>query len=129
MHVPTRVFLLRMIHERMHVAFHRPIAAGRVGVEPTTRLHCRVGGLLDRLDREIFGRVEDDGTLAVDPRNNRGPVFVIMASTGLTLLATPPGAAPQCFLPALRGLALLAGGVIEVIRFYPSLTVPRYMSF
>jgi hypothetical protein len=64
MHVPTRVFLLRMIHELMHVAFQCSIAAGRVGVEPTTRLHGQAGSLLDRLDREIFGRVEDDLPLA-----------------------------------------------------------------
>jgi hypothetical protein len=52
MYFPTCVFLLRMMHEFMYVAFHRPIAAGRVGVEPTTRLPRQVGGLLDRLDRE-----------------------------------------------------------------------------
>src|SRR5215831_13332339 len=36
-HVPTRVFFLRMIDERVHVALHRPIAARRVGRETAAR--------------------------------------------------------------------------------------------
>src|SRR5262245_15368578 len=111
MHLPTRIFLLRMIDELVHVAFHRPIAARRVGVEPTARVHGQVGGFLHRLYREISGRVQDDGPLAADPRNNRGPVFVIMASARLTLLAAPTGAAPQRLRPALFGLALVASGM------------------
>src|SRR5205823_10870320 len=60
MHVTTRVFLLRMIDERVHVALHRPVAAGRVRREPTARLHRAVGCLLYCLDREIFSRLDDD---------------------------------------------------------------------
>jgi len=73
MHVTTCVFLLRMIDELVHVALHRPIAAGRVRGEPTARAHRDLGGLLHRLHGEIFGRLDDDRPLATDPRNNRGP--------------------------------------------------------
>jgi len=41
-----------------------------------------------------------------------------MPPTGLALLATPTRAAPQRLAATLLGLALLAGGVIEVIRFH-----------
>jgi len=44
--VPTRVFLLRMIDGLMHIARQRPIAARRVRVEPTPRVHREVRGLL-----------------------------------------------------------------------------------
>src|SRR5215510_8421088 len=118
MHVTARIFLLRMIHERMHIAFQRPIAAGRVGVEPTARLHCDIGGLLHRRDGEIAGRLQDDSALATDPGNNRRPVFVIMAPTGLAFLAAPTRAAPQGLLPTLLSLPLVAGGLVEVIRFH-----------
>jgi hypothetical protein len=40
-----------------------------------------------------------------------------MASAGLALLATTTRSTPQGLLPAVFGLPLLAGGVIEVIRF------------
>jgi hypothetical protein len=89
-HVPTGVFLLRMIDKRVPIAFQRLVATRRVGIEPTARAHCDVGGLLDRLDREIFGRVEDDSSLATDPGDDRGSVFVVMPATGLALLAAPP---------------------------------------
>ena len=58
MHVPSRVFLLRMIHERMYVAFHLPIAAGRVRVEPAARLDGKVRRLLHGLHGAICGRLE-----------------------------------------------------------------------
>src|ERR671933_826363 len=103
---------------RVHVALHRPIAAGRVGIEPTARLHGQVGGLLYRLDREIFGRVDHNGTLAADPRDDGWPVFVEMAPTGLAFLAAPARSASQRLLPALLGLSLVASGMIEVIRFH-----------
>src|SRR5262249_35798427 len=93
----------------------RPIAAGRVGVEPTARLHRKVSGLLHRLDREIAGRLDDDRPLTTDPGDNRGPVFVIMASPGLAFLAAPPRPVSQRLLPALACLALVAGGMVEVI--------------
>src|SRR5437870_5135323 len=117
MHLPTRVFLLRMVDELMHVAFHRPIATGRVCIEPTARLHCQVGCLLYRLHREIAGRLDDDSPLPTDPGDNRRPVFVIMAPTGLAFLPPATRAAPQVFFPTPLGFALLASSVIEVIGF------------
>ena len=87
MHLATRILLLRVIDILMEVSFHRPIAAGRVGGEPTARVDGEVGRLLHCLHRAILRRLEDDSPLATDPGDDRGPVFVIMASTGLTLLA------------------------------------------
>src|SRR2546427_4363667 len=107
MHVTTWVFLLRMIDELVHVALQRPVAAGRVRIEPTARSHRDVGRLLHRLHREIFGRLDDDRPLATDTRNNRGPVFVIMAPARLAFLATPPRAATYRLFPAVVRLALL----------------------
>jgi hypothetical protein len=80
-------------------------------------VHRDISGLLHRLDREIFGHLDDDTPLATDPGNNRGPVFVIMAPTRLTFLAAPTRSTPQRLLPTLLGLPLLASGVIEIIRF------------
>src|SRR5262250_3051469 len=82
-HLPTGVLFLGVIHEVMHVALHGPIAAGRVGREPTARLHGEVRGLLHRFDYEIAGRVDDHGSLTTDPGNGRRSVFVVMPSTGL----------------------------------------------
>ena len=42
MHVTTGLFLLRVIDKLMHIARHRPIAAGRVRGEPTARVHRKV---------------------------------------------------------------------------------------
>src|SRR5262249_31918455 len=91
--VTTGIFLLCLIHVRMHVARHRPIAARGVRREPTARFHRQVGCLLHRLHGEIARRLEDDRALATDPGDDRRPVFVVMAPTGLTLLAAPPCAA------------------------------------
>src|SRR5215471_16009495 len=117
MHVPTRIFLLRMIHKRMRVSLQRLIATRRVRVEPTARSHGDISCLLHCLDRAIFGRLEDDRPLATDPGNNRGPVFVIMTPTRLTFLAAPTRSTPQRLLSTLFGLSLLTSGVIELIRF------------
>ena len=46
MDLPTGLFLLRMVHECMHIALHRPIAAGRIRREPTARFYRHVGGPL-----------------------------------------------------------------------------------
>src|SRR5438128_1042813 len=118
MYLTTGVFLPRMIDVLVHIALQGPIAAGGVGIEPTARGHCQVGGLLYRLHREIFGRLDHDGTLAADPRDDRRPVFVIMAPAGLALLAATTRSASQRLLPALRRLPLVAGGMVEVIRFH-----------
>src|SRR4029434_10926832 len=79
------------------------------------------------LHREIFGRLDNDRPLATDPRNNGGPVFVIMASTGLPLFTGLPRAAPQYLLPALLGLPLVARRVIEVIRFDRALQLALHL--
>ena len=94
MHVPTRVFLLRVIHCVMLIARDQPVAAGRVRIEHTAGLHGEVGGLLHRLDREIFGRLDDDRPLATDPRNNRRSIFVIVPRPGSRFLRRPGGGAP-----------------------------------
>src|SRR5919197_731755 len=117
MDLPACILLLRVIDIVMYIALHRPIAAGRVRVQPTARAHGNLSRLLHRLDREISGRLDDDSPLAADPRDNRGPVFVIMTPTGLTFLAAPTRAASQRLLPALRRLPLVASGMVEVIGF------------
>src|SRR2546430_9786993 len=117
MDLAAGVFFLRMIDDLVHVALHRPIAAGGVGIEPTTGSHRDVGRLLYRLHREIFGRLDDNSPLATDPRDDRGPVFVIVAPARLTFLAATSRSAAQRRLPALCRLALVAGRVTEFIRF------------
>src|SRR4029450_7387915 len=126
MHLPARIFLLRMIDELMEIALQRLIAAGGVRVEPTARVHREVRGLLHRLHRAIFRRLDNDAPLATDPGNDRGPVFVIMAPTRLTFLAAPPRSTPQRLLPTLLGLSLLASGVIEIVRFDGPFSLPLH---
>jgi hypothetical protein len=117
MHVATGILLLRMVDERMRISCQGPIAAGRVGIESTPRVHRDIGGLLYRLHRQISGRLEDDSPLAADPRDDRGPVFVVVTPSGLAFLAATPWlASPRC-LPARLGLSLMARGVGEVIGF------------
>src|SRR4029453_3755213 len=117
MHVPTRVFLLRVIHCVMLIARDQPVAAGRVRVELAAGVYGEVGGLLHRLDRKVPCRLDHDATLRAHPGDNGRPIFVVMAPPGLAFLATPPWRAAQRFRPARLGLSLLAGGVIEVIGF------------
>src|SRR5687768_8280078 len=76
-----------------------------------------VRGLLHCLHGEISGRLEDDGPLATDPGDNRGPVFVVVPPTGLAFLAATTRAASQRLRPALRRLALVPSRVIELIGF------------
>jgi hypothetical protein len=123
----TRIFLLRMIDEPVRVSFYRPVAAGRVGVEPAARVDGKVSSLLHRLHREIAGRLEDDSPLATDPRDHRWPVCVIMATAGLTLLAAPTGSAPQRLLSSMFRLAFLTRGVLEVIRFNRALSLTLHL--
>ena len=118
MHLTAGVFLLRVIDRRMLVARQRPVAAGRIRLELTACLDCDVRRLLHRLHREIFGRLDDDRPLATDPGNNGGPVFVVMTTAGLAFLAAPTWLATQRLLPTPFGLPLLAGGLVEVIRFH-----------
>src|SRR5262249_34373012 len=117
MHVPARVFLLRVIHRVMLIAHYQPVAAGRVRVELAAGLHGEVGGLLHRLDRKVPSRLDHDTPLAAHPRDNGRPVLVVMAPPGLAFLATTPWLAAQRFRPAFLGLSLLSGSVIEVIGF------------
>src|SRR4030095_9829584 len=116
MHLTASIFLLRVVDILVEVARERPIAAGRVGVQPTAGLDGEVHGLLYGLHGEIARRLDDDRPLATDPGDNRGPVFLIVPPTGLAFLAAPTRAASQRFLPALVRLALLASRVIQVIR-------------
>src|SRR4029450_7071656 len=115
MHLPTCVFLLRMIDVLMEVTLQRPIAARRIGIQATPRLDRKIGRFLHRLHREIFGRVGDDSPLATDPRDDRGPIFVVVPPPRLTFLAAPTRAAAQRLLPALARLALLSTRVIQCL--------------
>ena len=117
-HAPPRAHIpSRMIDELMEISLQRPIAAGGVRVESTARVHRDISCLLHRLDREIFGRLDDDAPLATDPGDDGRPVFVIVASTRLTLLTATTRSAPQRLLPALRRLPLMARGMVELISF------------
>jgi hypothetical protein len=67
MHVSTRILLPRVIDELVYISLECLVAARRVRVEPTTRVHCHIGCFLYRLHCEIFGRLDDDRALATDP--------------------------------------------------------------
>src|SRR5215831_10191282 len=116
-----------MIDELVHVALHRSVAAGRVRIEPTARPDSEVCRFLHRLHREISGRVDDDRPLATDPGDNGGPVFIIMAATGLAFLPTATHATPQRLLATAWRLPLVASGVIEFIRFHGALQLPLHL--
>src|SRR5215471_1424967 len=117
MHVTARIFLLRMVDKVVRIALQRAIAAGRVGVEATARLHREVSGLLHRLHGEVFGRLDDNSALATDPGDNCWPIFVVVPPTRFTLLTAPTCPASQVLFSAVFRLALLAGSVREVIGF------------
>src|SRR5712691_3391204 len=127
MHVTTCIFLLRMMNVLMHVARHRPIAAGGVRREPTTRFHRQVGCLLYRLRRAISGRLYDDRALTTDPGDNCWPVFVIMTPAGLVFLAATTCAASQRLLPSLLRLPLVASGMVAVIGFDGTLQLTMHL--
>ena len=114
--LPTGVFLPGVLDAFVHIALERPLAPGRVGVEPTARWYRDVGSLWHRLDRASAGRLDDAGPLAPAPGAQRGPVFVSMAPAGLTVLAPTTRAAPQRFLPTVFRLAFLTRGVLAGIR-------------
>src|SRR5881227_3047405 len=105
MHLPAGVFLLRMIDKLVEVPLHRPIAAGRIGIQATARVHSKIGRFLHRLHREIFSRLDDNSPLPTDPGDDRGPVFVVMAPTGLAFLAAATWSAPQGLCATVFGLA------------------------
>ena len=116
--LPTGVCLLRMIDVRLEVTLHRSRAAGRIGLQAPARLPRQLGRFLHRLHRAICGRLEATRPLPPAPSHERGPVFVVMAPTGLAWRAAPPGAAPQGLFPTGCGLTLLPGGVLEVLGFH-----------
>src|ERR687888_2610410 len=99
MHVPARLFLLRMVDKVVRIAFHRPIAAGRVCIEPTARFDGDVGRFLHRLYGKVPRCLDHDTSLAADPRDDGGPILVVMASPRLTFLAAPRGVRPKDFVP------------------------------
>ena len=98
MHVTTGLFL-RVIDKLMHIARHRPIAAGRVRGEPTARVHRKVRGLLHRCTVQSWVAWMTTApwrpTQAIDGR----PVFVARPSTGLARLAAPRARRPNAFFP------------------------------
>src|SRR5262249_16310834 len=124
MDVTACIFLLGMMNIVMHIALQGSIAARRVGVEPTARLHSEVRRLLDRLHGEIPAPLHDDRLFPTGPGADGRTVFVVVPPPGLTFLAAPTRAAAQMLCSALFRLALLASGVIEVIRFHGALQLP-----
>ena len=119
----ARVFLRRLIHERVPGTLHRPVAAGRVRGEPPARAPGDLSRLLPRLDREIAGRLEDARPLATAPGAEGRPVFGLMAPARLALLPAPTGPAAPHLLPALLGLPLVASGLVEVSHFHRAFPV------
>src|SRR5919204_3736972 len=97
MDLPPCIFLLRMIDIVMHIALQCTIGARRVRGEPTARVDGEVRRLLHGLHGEIFGRLDDDRSLATDPGNDRRTVFVVVPPPGLALLAAPTRSAAQMF--------------------------------
>src|SRR5262247_3383472 len=99
MHVPTGILFLRMIDERVHVALHRPRATRGVRIESAPRLDREVGRFLHCLDGKVPRRLNHNTSLAADPRDDGGPILVVMAAPGLTFLAATPWRAAQCLFP------------------------------
>src|SRR5438309_2379431 len=79
----------------VHIALERAIAASRVRREPTARVDREVGRFLYRLDGKVPRRLDHDTSLAADPRDDGGPILVVMAAPGLAFLAAPPRCAAQ----------------------------------
>src|SRR5687768_7300971 len=105
MHIPAGVFFQGVIDELVHIALQRPIAASRVRIEATARSHRDIGRPLHGLDGKVPRRLHDDVTLATDPGNEGGPIFVIMPPAWLTLLAATTRPSAQRLLPTLLRLA------------------------
>jgi hypothetical protein len=120
-HLTTGVCLLRMIDELVHVAFQRPVATGGVRIHSTARVPRNVGRLLYRLDREILDSMQNDGTRATDPRDDRRSVFVILPPARFALLTTTTRLAPQCLRPAVLGLAFVASRMRQFSRLHRAL--------
>ena len=95
----TRLVPTQLVDILVEVARERPIAAGRVGQEAAAPLHSDIGGLLHRLDGKVPRRLDDDISLAADPGDDRGAVFVVMTPAGLAFLAAPRGVRPNDLVP------------------------------
>jgi hypothetical protein len=126
MDLPTRLFLLGMVHACMPRALHRPIAAGRVRTEPPARFYRHGSSLLSRLHRAIGGRLADDRPLTAAPGEHGWPLCVRMAAARLALLAATTRPGPQRLLPTPLGLALLARGGGELIRLDRPFSLPLH---
>jgi hypothetical protein len=83
--------LLALVMPRVRA---RPRAAGRVRREPLARVDGAVRRLLPGLHGAIWGRRDAARGRAADPGDERGPVFIIMASTGLPCGRRPCGCVP-----------------------------------
>src|SRR5215475_7533006 len=127
MHLPTGVFLLRMIDVLVEVPLQRPIATGRIGIQATPRLDSKIGRFLHRLHREIFGRLDDHSPLPTDPRDDGGPILVVVPPPGLAFLAATTRSAAKRLFPALLRLPLVPSGVIEVVGFDYALQLPLHL--
>src|SRR5262245_53329771 len=127
MRVSARLCLLAMLDQRVHIALHHPIAAGRVGIQPTARFERQSRCLLDRLDGDIAGRLADDSPLATDPRDDRRSVCVIMPAARRALLAAPTCTAPQRRLPTVLRWALLTSHVRAFLRVPGALHLRRHL--
>jgi hypothetical protein len=106
MHFAARILLLRMIDVRMEVSLQGPIAARRVRIQATARMDGEVGCLLYRSDGKISHALHHNSPLAADPRDDGGPVFVIVAPAGLAFLPPATWPAPQVFFYRRVSLAL-----------------------
>src|SRR2546425_3616914 len=104
-----------MSDELVHIALHRPIATGGVGIQATPCLDGEVRCLLHRVDGEIPDGLHADGTLAADPDDDCGPVFVIMTPARRALFAATSRSASQRLWPTLFGLPLGPRDVVELI--------------
>src|SRR6266511_2216389 len=115
MHLAAGIFLLRVVHECMAVSLQRSIAIGRVRIESTARLDGDVSRLLHRGDGKVLHGLCHNRPLTAHPCDDRGPVFVIVATARLALLAAMTRPASQGLFSSPFCLPLVAGGVIEFI--------------
>jgi hypothetical protein len=124
MHLPTHVFLLCMIDELVHVALQCSIATGRSHIQATPCLDSEVSSFLHRADGAIPDGLHHDGTVAVDPGDDRGPIFVEMPPAGYARLPATMRPSSQGLFPTPLGLALATSSVIEFVGFHSAGALP-----
>jgi hypothetical protein len=117
MDCPARLFVLRVSDVRMPIALPPPRAAGRVGRPSTAGWDRKVGRLGPGLDGTILARRHHDGPLAAHPRDDRRPIFVIVAAARLALLASTPRPVSHGLCPTACRWPLVPRGVRAFIRF------------